>query len=330
MLNIDHIQQAAQRIAPYVQTTPLLESDLVNQQLGGRILFKAECLQRIGAFKIRGALNKLLSLSPEQLERGVVAFSSGNHAQAVALGARLLGTTAKIVMPKDAPKLKINNTKAYGGEVILYDRYTEDREAIAQGISTTEERTVVRPFDDEVIMAGQGTVGLEINQQLTERNLSADALLCPCGGGGLMAGVATAMAASNAKTELFAVEPKQHDDTLRSLQTGQIVSNDPDARSICDSIVTPCPGELTFATNQALLSGALTVSDEQVIQAMLYAYTQLKVVVEPGGCVGLAALLAGKYDANGKTVVVVLSGGNIDLADFHQYLHQADENLTAN
>ncbi len=324
-LRLEDIEAAAARISAHSVVTPLLESDLLNEQFGGRVLFKAECLQRTGAFKIRGALNKLLCLSAEQQAQGVIAYSSGNHAQGVALAAKLLGINAKIVIPEDAPKLKVSNTKAYGTEVIFYDRYNGNREQIAADIAATEGRVLIPPYNDMDIITGQATVGLEINQQLANLDLFADAVLCPCGGGGLIAGVSTAIKLRSPETEIFAVEPEHFDDTKRSLEAGAILSNADEHRSICDAIVTPCPGSITFPINQQNLSGAIVVSEAAVIEAMKTAYTQLKVTVEPGASVGLAALLSDQFNATDKTVVVVLSGGNIDIKDFHRFIHESED-----
>lgn len=323
-ITIEEIKATAARIAEYIVTTPLLESDLLNQRLGGRALFKAECLQRTGAFKLRGALNKLLSLNESQRAPGIVAFSSGNHAQGVALAAKLLDINAKIVIPEDAPKLKVSNTRAYGADVLLYDRYTENREEIAADIAEQEGRVIIPPYNDIDIITGQATVGYEINQQLANLGLKADAVLCPCGGGGLIAGVSTAIKLQSPQTTIYAVEPEHFDDTKRSLESGEILSNADENRSICDSIVTPCPGSLTFPINQQNLSGGLAVNDAAVIEAMKTAYTALKVTVEPGASVGLAAMLSGAFDAKGKVVVVVVSGGNIDIEDFNRFTYESE------
>ena len=314
MVELKDILQAAKLLKPHIVRTPLLENSLLNQQLGGRVLFKAECLQRTGSFKIRGASNKMLGLSKAQLQQGVVAYSSGNHAQGVAAAAQSLNVSATIVIPSDAPALKVANTRAYGANVVLYDRYKESREEIAAEIARREGRVVIPPYDDEAIIAGQGTVGLEIIEQLAEKSIQIDALLCPCGGGGLVSGVATAIKSKLSEVSVYAVEPEDFDDTRRSLESGERVSNSPEARSICDAIVTPTPGEITFDINRRLLSGGLVVDDQSVKQAMKTAFTYLKLVVEPGAAVGLAALLSGGYPLRDKTVVVILSGGNIELS----------------
>lgn len=319
----ENIRTAAARLQGKVIHTPLLEADLLNEQLGGRILFKPECLQYTGSFKFRGALNKISTLTPEQRQRGVVAYSSGNHAQGVAAAAKAAGIHAKIVIPEDAPALKIQNTRDYGAEVILYNRYTESREAIGAEIAQREGRILIPPYDDYDIMAGQGTLGLEIAEALTDMGIQADALLCPCGGGGLIAGVSTAMKALSPATAVYAVEPEGFDDTQRSLLSGQREQNATQGGSICDSIVTPQPGELTFAVNRNTLSGALIADETAVRQAMQLAFSRLKLVVEPGGVAGLAALINAQYDCSGKTVVVVLSGGNVDLTTFRQLVSES-------
>ncbi len=319
MLAYDDIQAAAEVLQDHIVRTPLLESELLNQRLQGRVLFKAENLQRTGSFKIRGATNKILSLDAEQCGHGVVAYSSGNHAQGVAAAAASMNLPATIVIPSDAPALKIANTRAYGAQLELYDRYEQNREQIAEDIAEREGRVIVKPYDDEKIIAGQGTVGLEIIEQLAERAIEADAVLCPCGGGGLIAGLSTAIKTHLPDLQIYAVEPQNFDDTKRSLLSGKRETNQADARSICDAIVTPTPGEITFEINNRLLSGGLDVSDEAVKQAIMTAYNYLKLVVEPGAAVGLAAILSGEYSLGGKTVVVVLSGGNMDIETLMDY-----------
>ncbi len=321
MLAYDDIQAAAAVLKNHIIRTPLLESELLNQQLQGRVLFKAENLQRTGSFKIRGATNKILSLAEKQRSSGVVAYSSGNHAQGVAAAAASMNIPATIVIPSDAPALKIANTKAYGARVELYDRYQQNREQIAEDIADREGRAIVRPYDDEKIIAGQGTIGLEIAEQLSERSVKVDAVLCPCGGGGLIAGVSTAIKANLPEVQAYAVEPQYFDDTRRSLLSGKRETNRADARSICDAIVTPTPGKITFEINNRLLSGGYAVSEDAVKQAIVTAYNYLKLVIEPGAAVGLAAILSGEYQLDGKTAVVVLSGGNMDFEMLKDFLH---------
>ncbi len=314
------IEAAAGRLEGLAVRTPLVESPALNARLGARILLKPETLQHAGAFKFRGAMNKISQLSPEQRARGVVACSSGNHAQGVALVARMLGAPAVIVMPADAPAMKVANTRGYGAEVIHYDRYSEDRDAITRDISATRGMTIVWPFDDEDIVAGQGTVGLELVGQAKELGASLDVVLTPVGGGGLAAGVSTAVKHLQPGAQVYGVEPSAFDDTARSMVSGRREAIDPAARSICDALQSPSPGAITFPINQRTLDGVLTVTDAQVAEAIRYAYTTLKLVVEPGGVVGLAALLAGELAVSGQTVGIVLSGGNIDPALFSRIL----------
>ena len=310
MIELSDIEAAAQRIEGRVNRTPLLENDSINSCLNGRILFKPECLQKTGSFKIRGATNKILSLPAAQLSNGVVAYSSGNHAQGVASAAAKQGIPATIVMPRDAPQIKLNNTRALGAEVVLYDRYAESREEIATEIADQQGATIIRPYDDELIIQGQATVGLEIAQQM---DTAPDAVLVPCGGGGLVSGIASALSVLQPACAVYAVEPEGFDDTARSLDSGERQAVQPGHQSICDSIITPMPGEITFAINRQLLAGCLVVNEQTVQQAVVSAFMSLKLVVEPGAAVGLAALFAGSFDARGKTVVVVLSGGNMDM-----------------
>ncbi len=309
---IADVEDAARRIKGFAVLTPLLESPMLNQQLGGRLLVKAEPLQRTGSFKFRGAYNRMSRLDSAQRAAGVVTFSSGNHAQGVAHAAQLLGVPAVIVMPSDAPAVKIANTRAYGGEVVLYDRYRDNREAVGAKIAAERGATLVPPYDDPYIVAGQGTVGLEIADQAIAAGAKLDAVLVCCGGGGLVAGTALALATMAPGVPVYAVEPAGFDDTTRSLKSKTRERNDPTARSICDALLAPMPGELTFALNSRLLAGGLVVTDDEVRRAMAAAFSYLKIVVEPGGAVALAAALTGKIPLRGRTVAVVCSGGNVD------------------
>ncbi|MBM3567878.1 MAG: threonine/serine dehydratase [Alphaproteobacteria bacterium] len=318
--SIAEIEAAAKRLAGHVVRTPLVESPSLNERLGGRLLVKAEVLQRTGSFKFRGAYNRISQLDAGQRGRGVVAFSSGNHAQGVALAAKLAGVPAVIVMPKDAPAIKIANTRGYGAEVVLYDRYTEDREGIGRKVATERGAVLVPPYDDPYIIAGQGTCGLEIVEQCAGLGLTPDAVLAPASGGGLVAGVATAVKAKLPGTAVYAVEPATMNDTARSLAEGRRVANDPAARSICDALMTAIPGELTFSVNRRLLAGALAVSDQQVMRAMRGAFEWLKLVIEPGGSVAFAAALEGLCPVKGRVVVAVASGGNVDPETYRQAL----------
>lgn len=306
------IQAAAARIAPYIASTPLLESAALNERVGGRVLLKPESLQRGGAFKIRGALNKMLQIPEAERHKGVVAFSSGNHAQGVALAAKLLGTKAVMVMPSDAPRIKLDNTRAYGAEVVLYDRHRDDREAIAAGLCAARGATLVRPFDDAEIVAGQGTIGLEIVQDAKARGLTLDMAVAPCGGGGLVTGIALALSHASSGTKAIGVEPENFDGMRRSLATGERTRAAGEPLSIADALMAPMPGAITFALAQRYLDSVISVSDAELAQAVAFAFMQLKLVVEPGGAAALAAILAGKIEARGKTITVILSGGNCD------------------
>jgi threonine dehydratase len=312
--SIADIRAAQARIAPHAAVTPLLRSPALDAMAGGPVLLKAEVLQHTGSFKLRGALNRLLQLSPGERDRGVVAYSSGNHAQAVAYSATLLGMRAVIVMPKDAPALKIERTRAFGADVVLYDRYTEDRVAIGGAIAAERGSTVVPPFEDPHIVAGQGTLGLEALEQAQALGMAPDTLLVCCGGGGLTAGCALATEAVSPATTVHPCEPAEFDDTARSLELGHRVANEPGRRSICDAIVTEIPGEFTFSINQPRVGRGLRVTDEEVLAAIAFAVRELKLVVEPGGAAALAALLSGKLETQGRTTLVVTTGGNIDPA----------------
>lgn len=318
--DIGAVRAAARRLKGRVRTTPLLESAALNALVGGRVLVKAEALQHTGSFKARGAYNKLLRLGRKERARGVVAFSSGNHALGVAGAAAALGAPAVIVMPSDAPRIKIRGTRAFGAELVLYDRLREDREEIAERLAAERGLTLIRSFDDPDIIAGQGTVGLEIVRQAKdhapEPAAPLDMLLVPCSGGGLVSGCALALAAESAGTAVYAVEPEGFDDTARSLAAGERRRNAPGATTFCDALLVETPGILTFAIMAERLAGGLTVSDAEVARAMAAAFDHLKLVLEPGGAAALAAVLAGRVDCRGKTVAVVGSGGNVDRETF--------------
>jgi len=310
------VEAAARRLAGIVRRTPLLAGTPLDDSTGARLLFKVEALQRTGSFKIRGAYNRLVQLDAARRRSGVVAFSSGNHAQGVAAAARMLGIPATIVMPSNAPAIKLENTRALGAEVVLYDRFTEDREQIARRIVAERDATLVPAYDDPHVVAGQGTVGLELMQQAVELGLQPDLVLVPTSGGGLTAGTAIAVRALAPAAVVYGVEPEAFDDTRRSLAAGSLLRNPPEARSICDALQSSPPGRLTFAINRELLAGILTVSDAEVESAMAQAFRTLKLVVEPGGAVALAAALAGKVPLAGRTAAIVLSGGNVDATTF--------------
>jgi len=325
---IEGIHAAAARLKGLAVETPLLESELLNERLGGRILVKAEMLQRTGSFKFRGAYNRIATLDVASRKSGVVAYSSGNHAQGVAAAAKLLGIPAVIVMPEDAPEIKISSTRALGAEVILYDRLRENREALGEKVAGDRGLTLIRPYDDPFIIEGQGTAGLEIvrqaramdARQAKSMDAGLDALLAPCGGGGLIAGVSLALTEESPATEIYSVEPIGFDDMARSLQAGERVGNSGDAASFCDALKAQMPGEMTFAVNSRLLKGGLAVSDGAVAAAMRLLFESLKIVAEPGGAVGLAALIEGAFPLRGKTVCVVCSGGNVDPGTFREVL----------
>ena len=321
-INYQDIVTASQRIQGHAVITPLLESPMLNQQLGGRVLFKAENLQRTGSFKFRGAFNKLSKLAQANQLTGVVAYSSGNHAQGVAAAATHFGVPATIIMPADAPQIKIANTKALGATVVLYDRNTEDREAIGLKLANQYNLTLIPPYDDVDIMAGQGTLGLEAAQQFQALGLVLDQAIGPIGGGGLITGSATALKHHFSNITVWGAEPEGHDDAARSIVAGQRLANKNAPTSICDAIVTPMVGELTFPIMQHYLAGAKAVGEQHVMAAMLICMQQLKIVVEPGGCVGLAAILNNSLDVTGKNTLVILSGGNADPATLGLALSQ--------
>ncbi len=312
MIGIADIEAAARRLDGVAIKTPLLRSTDLDLLLKGTVLLKPECFQQTGSFKIRGAYNLLAQLTKEQAAHGAVAFSSGNHAQGVALAGKLLGIHTAIVMPEDAPRAKLANTRRLGGEVITYDRNSGDREKIARDLAAERGAVVVPSFDHPHIIAGQGTVGLEIAEQAQALNLIPDQVLICCGGGGLSSGSAIALKARCPDTKVYLVEPEEFDDTARSMQTGERVANRKNASSICDALLTDMPGEMTLAINRQLARDVLLVSDDEVREAMRFAFRSLKLVVEPGGAVALAALLSGKVEAVGKTTAIVLSGGNVD------------------
>jgi threonine dehydratase len=313
------IDAAAAVLAPFAVRTPLLSSPALDARVGARVFLKPEMLQRTGSFKFRGAFNKLSSIPMDARGGGVVAFSSGNHAQGVAAAAQILNMHATIVMPADAPLSKRERTKAYGVDVVLYDRDREDREAIARDIAGQRGATLVRPYDDPLVIAGQGTVGREIAEDLAALGIVPDIVVAPASGGGLVAGVATAIKARYPRAMLMSAEPEGFDDHARSLRAGQREAHGSKGRTICDALMAAIPGEITFAINSRLLAKGVTASDADVATAVGFAFRELKLVVEPGGSVGLAALLAGHIEARGKTVVIVLSGGNVD-ADLYARL----------
>lgn len=318
------VEAAAERIRPHAVRTPLLESPLLDRRLGGRLLVKAEVLQRTGSFKFRGACNRIGRLSADERAAGVVAFSSGNHAQGVARAARIHGAPATVVMPADAPAVKLRNTRAHGADVVAYDREREDRREIARALAERTGRTLVEPFDDADVIAGQGTVGLEIAEQAAGLGCRPDAVAAPVGGGGLIAGIGLGLDAREKGVPLVGVEPAAFDDTRRSLESGRRETNPPGCRSICDALAVPAPGEMTFVLNRRRLETCLAVSDDDVRTAMAVAFAHFKLVVEPGGAVALAAVLSGRLPCRDRAVVVVASGGNVDRETFVDALDGAD------
>ena len=311
--DFDDVRAAARRLEGHARRTPLLADTPLDRLTGGRILLKLETLQHTGSFKFRGAWNRLAQLNAAERGAGVVAFSSGNHAQGVAEAARRLGIHATIVMPSDAPRVKLQNTRDMGAEIVEYDRVHESREQIAATLAAERGATLVPSYDDPDIIAGQGTAGLEIAEQAAELGLTLDDVVVCCSGGGLTAGIAIAIAELAPKASVWTAEPEAYDDHRRSLAAGRRQRNEPGApQSFCDALLAPTPGELTFAINLPLLRGGFAVSDDEVRQAIVFAARTLKLVVEPGGAVALAAVLAGKLNVSGRTVAVTLSGGNIE------------------
>jgi threonine dehydratase len=324
-MNIREIEAAAGRIAGHALRTPLLNAPLLDRLAGRRIFVKAECLQKTGSFKYRGARSAISALSPELRARGVLAFSSGNHAQGVACAAAEMGAPATIVMPSDAPALKIANTRAHGAEVVLYDRDSEDREEIGAALSEARGLSLIKPFDNEHVIAGQGTAGLEIAEQAAEAGIETAEVLVCCGGGGLTSGIALALADRAPRLRVRPVEPEGFDDVARSLVAGSRQTNNRMSGSICDAIVTPSPGVLTFPILQAHCGPGMAVPDADALRAMALAFLRLKIVVEPGGAVALAAAL---FHAEGDgDVIAVASGGNVDPAIFARALDQMPEDI---
>ncbi len=320
------IEAAATKLAGVAIRTPLINAAVLDERLGARVFLKAETLQRTGSFKFRGAYNKISSIPPDKRAAGVVAYSSGNHAQGVAAAAKLLGMPATIVMPADAPRAKRERTLALGAEVVLYDRNTEDRAAIANKLVNERGATLVPPYDDPLIIAGQGTIGREIVEQLAQLGLTPEIVVIGASGGGLAAGTSLGIKAGAPQARIFTAEPEGFDDTARSFVSGKREANTRMSGTICDALMTATPGELTFPITSRLIGQGLSASDAEVGHAVRYAFEELKLVVEPGGAIGLAALLAGKLDGicdiRGKVVVAVLSGGNVDADLFAKLIAQ--------
>ncbi len=324
-MNLAMIEAAAARLAGHIRRTPMLSSPFLDDIAGRRVLVKAECLQHTGSFKARGGWAALSAMDAQTRARGVIAYSSGNHAQGVARAAREKGAPAVIVMPADAPRQKIDNTRALGAEVVLYDRATEDRDAIGARLCAERGLTLIKPFDEPDVIAGQGTCGLEIAEQAAEAGVEeADVLVC-CGGGGLSSGIALALEARAPGLRVRTVEPQGFDDVARSLEAGAILRNDRGTGSICDAILTPAPGEITFPILGRLAGPGLAVSDDECLRAMAAAFNHLKIVVEPGGAVALAAALFHPAAVAGDAVIAVATGGNVDAAVFARALERYGE-----
>ena len=316
-MNIEMIRAAQARLRGHGVRTPLLNSPLLDEVAGRRVFVKPECLQLTGSFKFRGGWSAVSALDPEVRARGVIAYSSGNHAQGVALAARMLGAPAVIVMPRDAPQMKLDNTRAYGAEVVTYDRAGgEDREAIGEAIQHERGLTLIRPYDEPQVIAGQGTTGLEIAEDAAALGIDAAEVLVCCGGGGLTSGIALALEADAPGLRVRPVEPEGFDDVARSLESGGIERNATVSGSICDAVITPAPGQITFPIMKRLCGPGLVVSDDAALRAMAHAFARLKLVAEPGGAVALAAALFHGDQIEGDTVIATISGGNVDPATF--------------
>jgi threonine dehydratase len=311
-LTPQEIDKAYERIFSLIIKTPLISNETINKKTNANVYFKLENLQWAGSFKLRGASNKISQLSNEEKSRGIVSYSSGNHAQAVAYASELFGIQATIVMPKNAPSIKIENTKKYGADIVIYDSMYESREKIASEIALKENKTIIKPYDDLDVIAGQGTVGKEIAEELKLKNIQPDIYLCCCGGGGLIAGSSTYLRHAFPNIKNFAVEPEEFNDTQLSLKNNFIVRNKESGKSICDALLAPQPGDVTFPVNQTTLDGGLAVSDREVKKTIVELAEEMKIVVEPGGAVAATALLKNKINVKNKNVVVMVSGGNID------------------
>jgi threonine dehydratase len=311
-MNYEMIKAAEARIKGHARRTPLLSSPFLDEIAGRRVFVKAECLQHTGSFKFRGAWSAVSSLTDNALKAGVIAFSSGNHAQGVALAARAHGTTAVIIMPADAPAMKIENTRDLGAEVVLYDRGSEDRDAIGDKLSSERGLTLIKPFDEPQVIAGQGTTGLEIAAQAAEHGVTEAEVIVCCGGGGLTSGIALALEQDAPKMRVRPAEPEGFDDVARSLASGKIERNTKLSGGLCDAIITPQPGDITFPILKRMCGAGLVVTEDEALRAVALAFSRLKIVVEPGGAVALAAALFHKDEIEGEAVIATVSGGNVD------------------
>lgn len=321
-MNIDMIRAARQRLDGHARRTPLLNSPFLDEIAQRRVWVKAECLQHTGSFKFRGGWSAVSAMEPDRRKSGVLAYSSGNHAQGVALAAARHDAPAVIIMPSDAPRMKIDNTRALGAEVVLYDRATEDRDAIGARLVAERGLTLIKPFDDPQVIAGQGTCGLEIVEQAAENGIAKAQVLVCCGGGGFASGIALALEADAPDLKVHPVEPEGFDDVIRSLAAGKVLGNERSSGSVCDAILTPHPGELTLPILKRLAGPGLVVSDEQALRAVALAFSRLKLVVEPGGAVALAAALFHADRIDGEDVIVTITGGNVDAEVFRMALEK--------
>jgi threonine dehydratase len=321
-VTFNSILEASKRLEGKIVRTPILQSKYINEKLESNIFLKAENLQTIGAFKFRGAMNSILQL-PSDIKK-VVAWSSGNHAQAVAAASKITGRQATIVMPEDSPKAKLNGTAFWGATIIKYDRNKENREEIGKKIAKNINAKIIPPFDDDKVIIGQGTAGIECIEQLNEINVTPDIVLCCCGGGGLIAGISTAIKEKFQNAKIYSVEPENFDDTKKSLKENSIIPNSMKHTSICDALLADKPGKITFEINKLNLTSGLSVSDKEALIAMNTAFKYLKIVLEPGGAVALAAAIFGKIDIKDKNVLVIASGGNVDKDIFENCLNQQE------
>jgi len=312
IVNSIAIKEAYERIKQHIVSTPMITSEEINKKYGAKVFFKLENEQRTGSFKIRGALNKILQLTEKEKEKGIVAYSSGNHGQAVSYVSKLVGVDSTIVMPSDAPSIKLLNTRKYGSKIVLYNRLTESREQIASDIVKEKGGTLIRPFDDEDVIIGQGTAGLEITNELLEKKIQPDIFLCCCSGGGLIAGISTYLKTYFSNLSAYCVEPQYYDDMRLSLEKGELVSIKPDKTTICDALTVAVAGNLTFSINKKILKGGLVVTDNEVKNAIRFLKNKLKIVSEPGGAAPTAAFLSRYINFQNKVVIVMVSGGNID------------------
>ena len=321
-VTFNSILEASKRLEGKIVRTPILQSKYINEKLESNIFLKAENLQTIGAFKFRGAMNSILQL-PSDVKK-VVAWSSGNHAQAVAAASKITGRQATIVMPEDSPKAKLNGTAFWGATIIKYDRNKENREEIGKKIAKDINAKIIPPFDDEKVIIGQGTAGIECIEQLNKINVTPDIVLCCCGGGGLIAGISTAIKEKFQNAKIYSVEPENFDDTKKSLKQNSIIPNSMKHNSICDALLADKPGKITFEINKLNLTSGLSVSDKEALIAMNTAFKYLKIVLEPGGAVALAAAIFKKIDIRDKNVLVIASGGNVDKDIFENCLNQQE------